>query len=87
MKKTIALLLAIVMVMSMFVGCSKTPDDTNDGAVTDNGAVDNTDETNEPADNNDQPDDTAEPAGPATYTYQDSVTTMATAEALRIRLA
>ena len=78
MKKTIALLLAIVMVMSMFVGCSKTPDDTNDGAVTDNGAVDNTDETNEPADNNDQPDDTAEPAGPATYTYQDSVTTMAT---------
>ena len=70
MKKTIALLLAIFMIVAMFAGCAKTDDGKTDDGNADVG-------------NNDQPDDANTPDGadtpdvPDTYTYQDSVSTLA----------
>lgn len=74
MKKTIALLLAIVMIVSMFAACSNTADDANNDAT--DPIVDN----DQGGDTADDTDGTEEPdtAVEGTYTYQDSVVTMAT---------
>ena len=74
MKKTIALLLAIVMIVSMFAACSNTADDANNDAT--DPIVDN----DQGGDTADDTDGTEEPdtAVEGTYTYEDSVVTMAT---------
>ncbi len=75
MKKTIALLLAIVMIVSMFAGCANTPaDDTN----TDDPTIgtDGTEDQQQPDEGTG--DDAEEPEEEGTYTYQDSVVTLAT---------
>lgn len=71
MKKTIALLLAVFMLLSLFAGCSKAPaeevkDDAEDAVVDE-----------QPEDTGDEEPEVVEEE-PATYTYQDSVSTMAT---------
>ena len=72
MKKTIALFLAIVLIVSMFAGCSNnTPDDADDNAK--DPVVDN----DQPDDSN-TPDEPDTPDVPDTYTFQDSVSQLST---------
>ena len=61
MKKTLALLLALAMVVAAFAGCSKKPADTTTPST------DSTKST-EPS--------TTTPAADATYTYKEAVSTL-----------
>ena len=72
MKKTIALLLAIVLIVSMFAACSNTDENTEDNE--NNTVVDN----NETDDTTGNTDDSDAANTEITYTYEDSVVTMAT---------
>lgn len=78
MKKLLAMLIAVLMVVSMFAACG-TNDDKSDAPVNDDANVD----ANNPDDaaNNDGEADTANVVAPAAdkeYVYKDSVSTLAT---------
>ena len=69
MKKTIALLLALLMVFSLFAGCAKKPAEEEQKPA---------EEQKEPEQEKEPEEQPEEPEEVGTYTYQDSVSTMAT---------